>query len=234
MGAGASSAAAPHLSEAFEILGGALNDCMVAALNDKEPDEGELKALQEKYQEALKKSFDHHDTKKDQKLDKDETAVFLSHLVGASSGFVEASVKVMTTMMLQQMLKGMKEDLSGIDAVKDALPELGKICEDEMQKGQAKIMQSLEEKKTDYLANQEERNAKAMAIVDKDGSGCLSLDEFMDMMNMESEAHASLMKSLGFELNPEEYACELTTQELEKKIGEFLEAKMNAAAAAEE
>jgi len=142
-----------------------------------------------------------------------------------------AAVADVSIKVLQLLMKELKESLSGNPSVQEALPELlpelGKICEDDLKKTEAAIVKSLEEKKAEYMANQEERNAKALQLVDKDGSGCLSLDEFLDMMDIGSEIHDSLMEVLGFKLTPEEHVEKVAnTDALVEKVEAYMASKV--------
>merc|ERR1712107_9590 len=116
------------------------------------------------------------------------------------------------------MLKELKTTAEDIPDLKPHLSQLNKICEEEFKKTEAAIQSGLEKKKADYEANREERDAAAMKIIDTDGSGCLSLDEFMKMMDIESDTHTELMECLGFSLNPGDYIEKFTSEELSRKL----------------
>merc|ERR1712176_801675 len=107
---------------------------MGAEVRGEEVSAEKMEEAKNKYEDALRRSFDHHDTKQDQRLDKDETAVFLTNLVGVSSGFMDASVKIMTSQVLKKMLKEMNEALADNEQLKEHLPQLGKILEEEFKK----------------------------------------------------------------------------------------------------
>merc|ERR1712107_189728 len=89
----------------------------------------------------------------------------------------------------------------------------------------AAVLKEFEEKKADYLANKEERDAKAFEIVDKDGSGCLDIHEFLNMMDCEKGEHFALMKALGLHTNRVQYYLTLRDVEWEEKMIAFLESK---------
>lgn len=198
--------AAPYLHQYFEVVKRVTSeimegDNMLALMADPEGAQAKMQetqvALKAEILPLIEQSFKHHDTKGNNVLDKDEAAVFFSHIVAEESAFIEsvaamairASIKMVMAMM-GDMLKELPEDKK-----KEVTDQLQSQIAD----ATAKIHEQVEAMSTDYKANKAERDAAAFAICDTNGDGTLELAEIVAILTPEDPKNDAFQKALGFE-----------------------------------
>lgn len=144
----------------------------------------------------LQQSFKHHDTKNTNVLDKEEAAVFFSHLVAEE----EAFVKGLMSGGLQQAMGPMLGMLEGMvppdqrEAMKAQIEAYMKTALGEVEGKVANVIAEYKEKK-------EEKDAALFKVMDTSGDGSIQLEEFIACFEPESAKNKEIMVAFG--LDPE-------------------------------
>mmetsp|Transcript_46007 Transcript_46007/g.73439 ORF Transcript_46007/g.73439 Transcript_46007/m.73439 type:complete len:220 (-) Transcript_46007:91-750(-) len=153
--------------------------------------EDKKKKLRGKMFTLAAKSFMRHDKNGDGVLSVDESKVFFEDYVAAFKSFA----------------KPLNEKLGAIVMTKVrgvATQEEVDATAKEIEKNKATAVEQAEAKLQKYLDNEEEYNKKAFAVVDKDGSGQLEMNEVCTALLPDSHTNVDLLVALG--LLPEEQA----------------------------
>eukprot|EP00930_Biecheleria_cincta_P006219 TRINITY_DN1071_c0_g1_i2.p1 TRINITY_DN1071_c0_g1~~TRINITY_DN1071_c0_g1_i2.p1 ORF type:complete len:282 (-),score=101.84 TRINITY_DN1071_c0_g1_i2:288-1133(-) len=196
---------APYLRKAFSYLAEIVGKMIEAEAKGEEEPEIDEEKMKETYQGYIKQSFEHHDKKKAGKLDKEDAAVFFKNFMQESQIWVDAVMSMRTKSAVDALKKEveaaiMKELKDEYPNAKEHLPGGMKAAQAEMNKfvllAKARAQGSAEA----FAANKDALTCTAFTDVDEDGSGSLSLDEFQELMDPDSEKFQGLLKMMGIDM----------------------------------
>lgn len=144
----------------------------------------------------LAKSFELHDTKKKGVLDKEDAAVFFSHIMEKTALFQENLGKHKILQNLQRP-GGVGEMLANSSPEKRRALEkkITRMLTESMQKTQ-QLMRKLV---IEYQTNKKARDDAAFAVIDIDKNGTVEKEEFMQAVMPTGQNNAAFMKALGFD-----------------------------------
>jgi len=140
----------------------------------------------------LEKSFKFHDTKNTDVLDKEEAAVFFTHLVQEDTDFAQA-VSALTIEAGVKMSMGMLGSLSEEEREK-IKPQLEEQMKQQIEASQAEV----QKKEDAYKANKSDLDAAAFKVLDTNKDGTLQLSEFLAAFEPGSSKNVDLHVALGF------------------------------------
>lgn len=202
---------APYLHQAFELLKNTFTATMEAALNDmssmtEEDFTAKEEATQKEYTELMKKSFQHHDKDNTGTIEKNEAALFLSHLVAEGGGFVEALASVMCVnaiKMMSKVIDDIKENPDAPEEVKVELEKQKKQATDDAKKNIEKLRDDIAKQVEEYKASKGDRDQAAFKLMDTNGDGTLNMKEFLTYVCPGTEENDKLTKAIGLNFSPE-------------------------------
>lgn len=151
--------------------------------------------LVEELKVLIKKTFDKHDSRKDNVLDKEEAALFFQHFADEQELMAKAiSQLAVCTMFTQQisMIAGML-DHGEVDDFKAAMKE-------GVDQALKEINTKVAEMSAGYKQNKAERDAAAFALTDTNGDGTLNLDEAIAVLTPGDPKNTAFIAALGFQL----------------------------------
>lgn len=203
---------APFLTEYYEMANQMMGDAMpkdaagfqaISAKDPKEFEEEIAGKIREKARPLLEKSFDHHDKDKNGVLDKDEAALFFTHMMDRGELFLEKITKTMETSVITS-LKSMFQQMGlPTEAVDQQIAPIEQKFKEAVDLAKPMIKEMIE----NYKANKVERDAAAFKVADTDGNGTLIKEEFFAAMLPKAENNEAFLKALGF--NKEEIEAKL-------------------------
>jgi len=200
-GGGSDENSAPFLRKAFSFIAESFGRFEEAEAKGEELEEMDEDKMMETYMGYIKQSFEHHDKKKAGKLDKEDAAAFFKHFMQESNVMVDAMMDMMIKTKMAAIKKEMEQKvMEGKDEfpnAKDHLPGAMKAAQAEMHKLVLLAKARAKGNAEAFASNKDALTCVAFQATDGDGDGSLSLEEFLDLMNLGSDKFQQLKKLLG-------------------------------------
>lgn len=153
-------------------------------------------AFNEELKVLIQKSFELHDSKKDNVLDKEEAALFFEHFVSEFSLMCKAVARLagltMIKMQIQMMASGLENDEEA-KGFTEHMKEQIKGAEKQIDEKVGGMME-------DYKNNRAERDAAAFAVTDTNGDGTLCLDEAIAVLTPGNPLNDRFIAALGIQM----------------------------------
>jgi len=200
-GGGPDENSAPFLRKAFTFIAEAFGKIMEAEEKGEEPEEMDEEKCMETYMGYIKQSFEHHDKKKAGKLDKEDAAVFFKNFMQESNLLVDAmldrKIKMKMALIKKEMEKDIMEGKDEFPNAKDHLPGAVKAAQAEMHKLVLLAKARAKGNAEAFASNKDALTCVAFQGTDDDGDGSLSLEEFLELMDLGSDKFEQLQKLIG-------------------------------------
>jgi len=134
---------------------------------------------------CLIKSFEHHDKDGSKGLDKEEAKCFFLNLIQETETFTLALVQSMAQTGLQPLVAMMGASFE-------------EKMKAELYKSLATQKKDYDKRIVDYKKNKDAYNEAAFKVMDTSSDGKIQLEEFLEILNPESDKHLALLVALGF------------------------------------